>query len=32
VIEASLRLHQVEDDYEFSFRVLGVANLNWKLR
>jgi hypothetical protein len=32
VIETSLRLHRTEDNYEFSFRVLGVANLSWRLR
>jgi len=32
VIETSLRFHRTEDNYEFSFRVLGVANLDWKLK
>ena len=32
VIETSLRLHRTEDNYEFSFRVLGVANLSWHLK
>jgi hypothetical protein len=26
-VEASVRLHRIEDDYEFSFRVVGVARL-----
>jgi len=32
VIETSLRFHRTEDNYEFSFRVMGVANLDWKIR
>ena len=32
VIETSLRFHRTEDNYEFSFRVLGVAHLNWRLK
>lgn len=31
-VEASLRLHRPEDNYDFSFRVLGVANLKMPLR
>jgi hypothetical protein len=32
VIETSLRLHRTEDNYECSFRVLGVTHLNWRLK
>ena len=32
VIETSIRLHRVEDNWDYSFRILGVTHLSWKLR
>ena len=31
-VETSLRFHRAEHHYGYSFRVVGVANLRWKLR
>jgi hypothetical protein len=30
-VEASLRFHRIEDNYEFSFRIVGVAKLKFPL-
>jgi hypothetical protein len=32
VIEVSGRLHRIESFYEYSYRVLSIASLGWKLR
>jgi hypothetical protein len=32
VVEVSGRLHRTERHYEYSYRVLSIAALNWKLR
>ena len=32
VIEVSGRLHRTERYYEYSYRVLSIASLAWKLR
>ena len=32
VIEVSGRLHRTERHYEYSYRVLSIASLGWKLR
>jgi hypothetical protein len=32
VIEVSGRLHRTERHYEYSYRVLSIAALGWKLR
>lgn len=31
-LQASARLHRVEQHYEYSYRILGNANLRWKAR
>jgi len=31
-IEASARVHRVEGDYEYSYRILAIAHLGWRLR
>jgi hypothetical protein len=31
-VEAAARLHRVEGDYDYSFRLLAVARLGWKIR
>lgn len=30
--EASVRFHRIENNYDWSIRVLGVANLNWVIK
>ena len=32
VVEASARLHRVEDHYEYSFRIVGAVVLGWRVR
>jgi hypothetical protein len=32
VIEVSGRLHRTERHYEYSYRVLSIASLSWRLR
>jgi hypothetical protein len=32
LLEASGRIHRVEKDYGYSYRVLATVNVDWRLR